>query len=164
MYSHMEGYVPRTHELLLMDVKRKHLMEEISTKLGVSYLSDTDKPKLEEVYGIVWGVNKRIFVSLAVEIAKKKKNVIFLVDTGSPHTYISRDVLVAMGYESVSEEVIGNVNGHEHELIISPTIAGKDETDFRDLNILGGNFLTQARAELTVNYIPEKKLVTIRFY
>lgn len=159
----MEGYVPRAHELLLMDVKKKHLTEEIAKKLGVSYLSDSDKPKLAEVHGIVWGDNKRVFVSLAVEIAKRKKNVIFLVDTGSPHTYISRDVLEAMGYECPAEEIIGNVNGHEHELKISPVVSGKDETDFRDINILGGNFLTQARAVLTVNYMPEKKEVTIKF-
>ena len=164
MFSPMEGFAPRAHKLQLMDIRKKLLMGEIATKLGVSYLSDSDKPELEEVSGIVWGDNKRIFVSLAVEIAKKKKEVIFLVNTGSPHTYISRDVLEAMGYECESEEIIGKVNGHQHELKISATNTEKDDSDFGDVNILGGNFLTQTRAVLTVNYNPERKMMSIKFY
>lgn len=163
MFSPLEGFVPRSHKLNLMDIRKKHLMGEIAAKLGVSYLSDSNKPKLEEVSGIIWGDNKRIFVSLAVEIAKKKKEVIFLVNSGSPHTYISRDVLEAMCFECKTEEVIGNVNGHQHILTISDPNTAENEIDFGEVNILGGNFLTLAGAVLNVNYNPEKKMVSIKF-
>ena len=100
------------------------MSSDIAKKLGVKYLADTDQASSEDINGIIWGDNKRIFVPLTVEIKGKKKIVIFLVDTGSPHKYISQ-VLHSMGYESVSDSIIGFVNGREHEMKLSPPKSGK---------------------------------------
>lgn len=164
MFSKLEGFVPNYPGLLLMDVNRKLITEDIAKELGVSYLSDSEKLSFKEVHGIIWGVNCRIFVPLIVEIGTKSKIVIFLVDTGSPHTFISLDVLNAMKLEARDKQVYGKVNGCNTVLSISPNIVRKGETDYRDINILGGSFLTEAKGILNINYILGQRSVVIKFF
>ena len=70
----------------------------------------------------------------------------------------------AIGSECGSERVVGKVNGHELVLTISPTVDEKEESKFRDINILGAGFLAQAHGVITINYTPGKEAVDIKFY
>ena len=78
---------------MLSDVNHELLMSEISDRLGVTYLSPAENvPKertLASVSGILFGANCRPMINLAISSKKYKKwiNIIFLVDTGSPHLY-----------------------------------------------------------------------------
>lgn len=155
MFSKLEDFVPSYN--LLKDLSRKQIEGEIATKLGIIYLSDTEKTSFSEIHGIFEN-EFRFFVSLIVEIKERKKNVIFLLITGSPYTFLSKDVLDAMGYECTSEEIIGKVNGHELLLSISPsTVAFEDEEiKFGEINILGADFLNKSKAVIYLNYLEEK--------
>ena len=62
------------------------------TLLNVTYLSETTQNELKEAKAIVFGPNYRVIVSLPVKIGRKTRNVFFVVDTGSPVTYICEEV------------------------------------------------------------------------
>ena len=84
---------PSIYDVMLSDVNHELLMSEISDRLGVTYLSPAENvPKertLASVSGILFGANCRPMINLAISSKKYKKwiNIIFLVDTGSPHLY-----------------------------------------------------------------------------
>ena len=152
LFSKLEGYDPSVSDILLTDLTEKLLYDDIAKLLGVSYLADTQKPYAKEVSGIIYGKNERLLISLVVEIKNKRKDVIFIVDTGSPFTYISRNVLDSMGYEAGGGNVVGKINGEKFILQISPKFTEENKTsNFHELNILGMVFLRQCLADISVN-------------
>lgn len=128
------------------------------------YLSDVDidvAPKLP-LTGVVYGRGLRPFVCAAVGRAESLvrapsrralKNVFFLVDTGSPVTFLSPACLVALGYtDVVPTEMLVNISG-------IPLCAGISRAHFTDVCVLGGDFFLAARAAVTVKY--DSKMVVI---
>ncbi|RIB14959.1 hypothetical protein C2G38_2143803 [Gigaspora rosea] len=95
-----DNYFPNMYDVLLTDVNSKDLHEEISELLKAKYLSYSPASEFKEVYGIIYGKHNRIFVSLPVKVKRQAKNVHFLVDTGSPSTYICEEV-----YESLKATI-----------------------------------------------------------
>ena len=87
--------MPELFDILLSDVDENSLNNEISTELGIPYLSDTPhlQAPLPTVDGIVFGDLHRVMFSLAVRFRNQPSyNVHFLYDTGSPFTYLSVEV------------------------------------------------------------------------
>ena len=151
-FSLLQGNDPSISDMLLTDLTEKMLYDEIAKKLGVSYLADSQQSSVQEVAGIIIGKNERLMVPLIVEIKKKRKIVIFLVDTGAPDTYLSRNVLDSMGYEIGDTEVSGKINGIHHMMQISPKLVNNVESHLHEVNLLGGVFLRQCEAKLMVDY------------
>ena len=147
----LDGYDTSLSDLLITDVTEKLLYEKIAQKLGVVYLADTKNLYSEEVSGILFGRNERLMISLILDIKQKRKDVIFLLDTASPFTYISRNVLDRMGYEAHGQNIVGKINGREHTLQISPKLQNNTGSNLHDLNILGMAFLRQCEAKITVD-------------
>ena len=92
--------------LVLTDISSEVLFGELSSALDVQYLSlsraaDEKPPDPDLVEGLVWGVNSRLMVNLVCSIGGRasqrrtyhKYNVFFLVDTGSPFTYVSAEAM-----------------------------------------------------------------------
>ena len=82
-------------DILLFDVDEKVLHDEISTTLGSAYLSET--PHLTSphaaVDGILFGEYDRTLFPLVVKVSKSRSYIIhFLFDSGSPFTFLSREV------------------------------------------------------------------------
>jgi hypothetical protein len=82
-------------DILLFDVNEKVLHNEISTTLGSAYLSET--PHLTSphaaVDGILFGEYDRTLFPLVVKVSKSRSYIIhFLFDSGSPFTFLSREV------------------------------------------------------------------------
>jgi hypothetical protein len=80
-------------DITVPDVTSSLLHNEISKRLGVKYLEDVPISTDSELQGIVWGPNCRVFVPMKMRVNKETcKWVPFLVETGTPHTYLSLEV------------------------------------------------------------------------
>jgi len=88
----------------------------------------------------------------------QKKNVIFLVVTELPFTYVSANVLKKFGFETSKNSVWMKLNGTEGEIYISP-----GGSHFSELNILGANFLTLFFAKVIIKYELEPQIFKIIF-
>jgi hypothetical protein len=88
----LEGF--NNYNILITDVGQKELSHEISEALGTNYLSDVEGPSpvMKDASGVIWGWNNSCLLTLPVCLEQKVKWVHFLLDTGSPRTYISQDV------------------------------------------------------------------------
>ena len=92
---------PNVYDVDLSDVTHDLLMIDIAERLEVEYLATpeiTESPR--SVSGILYGANMRPMVNLVVASKRHKKpiNIIFLVDTGSPHLYICEGALAKLGF------------------------------------------------------------------
>jgi len=102
--------------------------------------------------GLVYGRNSRIFLPLTVETpdGKISRTVIFLVDTTSPYTYVSRMTLCLLGKSP------GNTSDRSIELKIEDgTVwAHKSRDSFSKIDILGSDFFfsTYRNFQLTIEY------------
>ena len=136
---------PNVYDVDLSDVTHDFLLIDIAERLEVEYLATpeiTESPT--SVSGILYGANMRPMVNLVVASQRHKKpiNIIFLVDTGSPHLYICEGALAKL------PKTFGISFGDtSFEANMSPK-----EGHFKDINLMGSSFLTKTNATLTVNY------------
>jgi hypothetical protein len=87
--------MPELFDILLSDVDEKVLYNEISTTLGLAYLSETHLTSPHAtVDGIMFGRHKRVLFPLVVKLRRKSCSYVvhFLFDSGSPHTFLSQEV------------------------------------------------------------------------
>ena len=88
--------MPELFDILLSDVDDKILHNEISTAIGLAYLSET--PHLTSPHatldGIIFGRNNRVLFPLVVRLPRTSRSYVmhFLYDSGSPFTFISHEV------------------------------------------------------------------------
>ena len=155
---------PNVYDVLLSDVAHDLLMNDIAERLEVEYLETPKKitesptPEITEsprsVSGILYGANMRPMVNLVVASQRHKKpiNIIFLVDTGSPHLYICEGALAKL------PKTFGISFGDtSFEANMSPR-----EGHFKDINLMGSSFLTKTNATLTVNYAMNELSILFR--
>lgn len=133
---------------LLVDIHSKDLHEQISIRLKIQYLSDSSPSEFKEANGIFFGPYFRIIVSLPVQIKQKRKNVHFIVNTGSPKTYICKEVYESFGV-TISDSTV-------HSILLNNifTIVHLPPSDshFTDINVLGTEYLKVAHANLTIDF------------
>lgn len=141
--DHPDAEAINKYNLFVPDIEPHDLSNRISNILGVSYLSDN--------FSYVWPVHGKVFghrvlFTIPVSIAEKSVNVHFILDTGSPTTFIAEDVLQTLNSDWPSKYTNPKINGVEVE-----ARASNKEKYFQGLNILGMNFLSRIDAELIVN-------------
>ena len=127
---------PNDQDLLLTDVTDAELFGNVGELLGVLYLSES--PQLlqaDAVKGIVFGENKRLMVNLMCKrkAASNWVNIIFLVDTGSPHTYLSPNAIDKLSGGTANTL---NILVHSESLCIECHLSPQDK-HFKDVNVLG---------------------------
>lgn len=149
-------YVPTEFDVLLPDVHSKDLHENISNILNIKYLETAESDDVKEAVGIVHGWHNRVFVSTVMKKGDRLRHVHFLVDTGSPFTYICNEVLQSLGVEVSHPHtpVTVHING-------MPTIILQSHGHFDDVNLLGTNFMKLHGCVLTANF--EKNTVKLVF-
>src|SRR5690242_2645625 len=147
---------PNQQDLLLTDVRESDLKLSIATELGQPFLSDSiDDPKWP-LEGILFGHNYRPFVCMQVRRKLVSKNVFFLVDTGSPHTYLSITTINALGMkDAIPDNFSAEVHGVKVNVNMSPL-----DSHYRDINVLGSDSLSRHKAFLEVDYVKLEVRIT----
>lgn len=131
---------PDEQDLLLTDVTETELCGEVGELLGVRYLSESPCLVQSDVLkGIVFGQNKRLMINMA---CKRKScvrwvNIFFLLDTGSPHTYLAPSAI-----DALSGGTSNNVCKTLNILVQSETVCiechlSPQDKHFKDVNVLG---------------------------
>lgn len=130
------------YDVMLTDVQEETLdmigQDNHQPHLGTGRFSE--QPFLVE--GVIYGLNRRLVVCWNCSFAKKKNAPVymvwFLVDTGSPHTYISEKTFT----KAVSDD--GSTWSQVPLLIQDPSriiTCSKSQGHFRDVHVLGMNLM-----------------------
>jgi hypothetical protein len=86
---------PKLYDILISDVDRQTLGGDISKALGYKYLESISPEYIKpqpEIPGILFGRHHRLFFCLATTFNGRSHYLHFLLDTGSPYTYLADDV------------------------------------------------------------------------
>ena len=88
-----EAFHPNQYDVLLTDISHQTLEHTISDELGIVYLSeatdDAQKP-VRVCDGYIYGPHKRTIIPLVVTSQQESRWLFFVVDSGSPWTFMSR--------------------------------------------------------------------------
>ena len=144
---------PSGQDLLLTDVTQNILNTRIAPELGVQYLSasEAENPSFP-VTGIMFGLNRRLMVNLLVRRKETHRflNVLFLVDTGSPVSYLCDEAISALIGNDKGLPRFINVfvqGGQVSECHLSPK-----ESHFHDVNVIGMDFLSSHNLSIQICY------------
>jgi hypothetical protein len=150
----LDYIAPSVQNLLLTDVTQEILNTRIAPELGVRYLSASEAENASfPVTGIMFGLNRRLMVNLLVRhkaSSHKFLNILFLVDTGSPVSYLCDEAISALiGKENVLPKFINVcVQGDQVlECHLSP-----QDGHFHDVNVIGMDFLATHRLSIKICY------------
>lgn len=157
MYSLLDqpGYIdPYSQDFLLTDMTAERLLSVAET-LEVVYLGPAAIfPGSFPVDGEICGYNKRLMVNLACSrrgATTSAINIIFLIDTSSPATYLSAKAM---------EALIGNTESHFpaqllvmiHSKRVIECYLSPRNKHFANVNVLGADFLGENGLTLKANY------------
>ena len=140
------GYIEPSHQdLLLTDITAENLLE-IAKSLDVKYLGAAEFPGQFPATGNLVGGNHRLMINLVCRRRSHKEmsavNIVFLVDTGSPVSYLSKGAMEALtGNCETVPRVLYVLVHNERDVIechISPT-----GSHFEDVNVLGMDFVSR---------------------
>jgi hypothetical protein len=155
-----ELVAPDIVDMLLLDVTPESYVD-IGIQLGVvrwSVLPPTAaaEPPSFPVEGILWGRNKRVMVPLVARVGKRQPIILhFLLDTGSPFTFICADSMRALGY---MESLPGESNFILHGVSVSATLS---HSHFLHNDVLGTDWLTNARAKISLDFASGPELPSV---
>jgi hypothetical protein len=149
------GYIkPSLQDMLLTDITADELFT-VAEQLGVKHLSiATDFPGVFPVVGEIYGLNKRLMVNLVCcRRAKSAQsiNIVFLVDTGSPVSYLSEkamEILVGKSANHIPQQLPVMVHSHK---VITCYLSPRDK-HFADVNVLGMDFLAKNMLSIAIDY------------
>ena len=139
-------------DVLLNDIDESDLYH-LAEMEGAPYLSVSAREPVFPVEGVVVGANKRYMVNLLVR--KKSttgpyRNVVFMVDTGSPYTFLSMAAMGSMVDDDANLPLILNV-----EIQGTPPVIchlSPPDRHFADVNLLGMDFLEMKGAHLITDW------------
>lgn len=150
------GYIdPSLQDFIFTDITAKQLLS-VSEKLAVDYLSPAPIfPGSFPVDATICGLNRRLMVNLACckrgSSNTQAINIIFLIDTSSPASYLS---------EKAMEALIGNPESQlprqlpvmiQSRTVIECYLSPRDK-HFSNVNVLGADFLVENGLTLKANY------------
>ncbi|CAG8731892.1 6404_t:CDS:1, partial [Rhizophagus irregularis] len=153
-----DDYPADMFDLLLIDLNSKDLHETISKDLKIQYLSDTQQTELKETNGVIFGSNLRVIVSLPVTIKQKTKNVHFILDTGSPKTYICEEVYESFKLQSRTPIYQVFINNKRTVVYLPPI-----NSHFTDVNILGVEYLKSSGTNLSIILTNDYDNISLQF-
>jgi hypothetical protein len=143
---------PCQYDVLLNDITEDEL-RLIAQMDGVSYLGPSNTVPEFPVEGTIVGGNKRFMVNLLVRRrrASEYMNVVFMVDTGSPYTFLSRSAMEAVtgpGADNLPAALRLEIHGNQSMVCyMSPP-----DKHFADINLLGTDFLELNGAQIHVDW------------
>lgn len=153
------GYVsPEQQDMMLFDVTSDILHgATLEIGRGKEYLSPADSfPLSWPVTGVIFGHNKRLMINLPCRRAKPDRghnvlNVFFLVDTGSPVSYLCKEAMDALIGRELDQQlkqlsIVIQTTAKYMEMNLSPMTS-----HFQDVNVLGMDFLDKYDLSMVVD-------------
>ena len=146
MNSNTPLVLPENYEVLITDVQ-DHDLRSIGDHLGVHRLSVAEKKHATlPVHGIMRGISVHMFVPLVVSFRDTCVNVLFLIDTGSPNTYIRTDTLERLGFKDhIPCDLNVEIQGTTLTVYLS-------HSHFANVDLLGQDFMTQRSVRTIADY------------
>ena len=96
------------YDVLITDITHETLDTTIANEIGVTYLSKAEEADAKEVIeaasGYIFGMKRRPIVPFIVNYGKESRWAFFLLDSGSPGTYLSIQVSVEITKISYSSD------------------------------------------------------------
>jgi hypothetical protein len=149
------GYIkPSLQDILLTDITAEELLT-IAKRLGVDYLGPAAEfPCSFPKSGKIHGNNKRLMVSLSCRREgnnSKPINIIFLIDTSSPNTFLSDKAMEALvGKPGCNIGPTMDVMIHSKK--VTTCHLSPHDKHFSDVNVLGMDFLSDNMLSLSIDY------------
>lgn len=140
------------YSVLIDDISEEDF-EGIGAELGMERLSVAAEPLPLPVTGIFWNdQSNRVFLPMTVRPLKLEDgpllHVLFLVDPGSPHTYLRRDTLDALFPHSTGRKVTRVIIND----LITPVNVTLSRGDFENVDLLGQDFMVSGGYDLLIKY------------
>jgi len=158
------GYIkPSLQDMLLTDISADELLK-IAEILEVDYLGPgAEFPGSFPTSGSIYGNNKRLMVSLSCRREKKNSkpiNIIFLIDTGSPNSFLCEKAMEALvGKPGCNLGTTMSVMIHS-DTVITCHLSPHDK-HFADVNVLGMDFLSENLLSLSMDYKHKSFILTL---
>ena len=143
------------HDLIITDLSNDDLTGQISSQLGVGYLQLADQSIVDQSIGIIYGPGHRLMVALPVRINHQIRWVIFLVDTGSPSTFICQQAIEAFNscfrnihkLDNIVQSFSVIINGQRQLINLPPA-----NSHFTEINVLGTDFLQTNNCQVNIDF------------
>ncbi|KAG7359318.1 hypothetical protein IV203_015907 [Nitzschia inconspicua] len=146
---------PELQDMMFTDITSAKLHDQVATNdigRGKPYLSpapgDDSKPAAWPAYGRIFGINRRLMINIPCRRAKREGsqtlNIYFLVDSGSPCSYLCLEAIRALvdpRLEFNSASFVATINGTSMNFYLSPLGTAEQPGKFHDVNVLGMDFL-----------------------
>jgi hypothetical protein len=146
---------PNLHDMMLSDLTSLSLHVVVSAELDTAYLAAATEKQVSPLVGLILGPNKRPMVNVATkrrslgDVIYPAINVIFLIDTGVPYTYICEEAMkVLLGPcsgNNIPQQMYVELADFPFvvEAYISPLTS-----HFRDVNVIGMDVLCQIKTNI----------------
>ena len=143
---------PYDYDVLLNDINENdlHLIAQMD---GISYLNVSNSNPEFPAEGMIMGAHNRLMINLLTRRKRKTsefRNVIYMVDTGSPYTFLSKSAI-----ESISGSTENIPAALKIEIQGSQSIVGymsPPDKHFADINLLGMDFLQMKGAQIVTDW------------
>lgn len=144
------------NNILLLDLTHKHLVELVSGSLNQPYLVPYQN-KSKVAVGKLFGSHARPMICLPVQALRRNvgpMSVHFLIDTGSPATFISKKALLTIfDVKDLSLLPTTGVDIWGTKISISQSTA-----HWEGINLLGANYLRKAQLAFQCIYDQDPEL------
>ncbi|KAJ3118965.1 hypothetical protein HDU96_005202 [Phlyctochytrium bullatum] len=143
------------HEPMPVDITPDKVLL-VAERLELEYLSPADIfPASFPVSGVIHGLNKRLMINLVCCRPGKSAqpiNVVFLVNTTAPVTYLSERAMRALAGNSSSSVNQSLEVRIQSNTVIECQLSPSRDNRLKDLNVLGMDFMADNQLSLRLNY------------
>ncbi|KAI5795270.1 hypothetical protein EDC01DRAFT_630006 [Geopyxis carbonaria] len=133
------GIDPEEYDVLITDVNQEIMQGEIAEVVGIPYHAEATKEAAKEVVEIgqcyIFGRKFRTIFPAVVSKGTQAHWVFFVIDGGSPLTYLSVHTSDLFGISEASGPYMFNIAGHSSPVHRSPA-----RSHFTELNLIGMDF------------------------
>jgi len=151
---------PDDFDVLLKDMTESDL-HQMGQLEGVGYLNVSSAKPSFPAEGLIMGAHRRFMVNLLVRrrSGSDYRNVIFMVDTGSPYTFLSAAAMSAMMVDGPGKNVpvMMRLEIHGDQSIVC--YLSPPDKHFAEINLLGTDFLETKRVQLDIDWLQKSFLM-----
>lgn len=151
---------PDDFDVVLTDMAESdlHLMAELE---GVGYLNVSSAEPVFPVEGWIMGMHKRFMVNLLVRRravpSLEYRNVVFIVDLGSPYTFLSSTAMSALVGPGNKVPGMMRLEIHGNQSLVA--YLSPLDRNLAEINLLGMDWLEMMRVQLDVDWLQKTFLV-----